>query len=149
MPDFLTVTRDEFEISTDPARLDFEVIFDFISHRSYWGKGISREEMQRQIEYSTLNFGVYQGGHQIGFAQVLTNFVSFAYLGNVFVLEDYRGRGLSKWLMETIHAHPDLQRIRRWLLATRDAHGLYTQFGWTPLDKPEIFLERYTDYWSN
>jgi GNAT superfamily N-acetyltransferase len=142
----MTTQRDDYEISTDPARLDFEVIHTFIA-QSYWGKGISRETMQRQIEHTTLNFGLYHGERQIGFAQVLTNFTTLAYLGNVFVLEAHRGRGLSKWLMETIHAHPDLQGIRRWVLATRDAHGLYAQFGWTPLHQPETFMERYDENW--
>lgn len=149
MPEILTSSRGEYEISTNPARLDFEVIHDFIANQSYWGKGVSREAMQRQITYSTFNFGLYYQGRQIGFAQVLTNGATFAYLANVFVLEDYRGHGLSKWLMETIHAHPDLQGIRRWLLATRDAHGLYAQFGWKPLPEPELFMQRYDENWPD
>ncbi|MCY7350529.1 MAG: GNAT family N-acetyltransferase [Cytophagaceae bacterium] len=147
MPEFYTLYRDEFTISTDPARLDFEVIHDFISRDSYWGKGISRAQMQQQIDHSTFNFGIYHGPRQVGFAQVLTNFVTFAYLGNVFVVDEFRGRGLSKWLMEVITTHPDLQRLRRWVLATRDAHGLYAQFGFTPLRQPETFMERVDDAW--
>lgn len=103
--------------------------------------------MQQQIDHSTLNFGLYHGQQQVGFAQVLTNFVTFAYLGNVFVVEKYRGRGLSKWLMEIIMTHPDLQEIKRWMMGTRDAHGLYAQFGFTPLRQPETFMERRNEAW--
>ncbi|GAB3314909.1 GNAT family N-acetyltransferase [Larkinella ripae] len=141
----MDVQQGNYTISTDPARLQFDVIHDFLSNHSYWATGISRETLQRQIDHSTLHFGVYEGEKQIGYAQVLTNFTSFAYLGNVFVLDAYRGQGLSKWLMETIMEHPDLQVIRRWLLATRDAHGLYRQFGFTELANPETIMEKFND----
>lgn len=141
----MDVQRDHYTISTDPARLQIDVIHDFLTNRSYWATGISRETLQKQIDHSTLNFGLYDGEKQIGYAQVLTNFTSFAYLGNVFVLEEYRGQGLSKWLMATVMAHPDLQVIRRWLLATRDAHGLYKQFGFTELANPETIMEKFND----
>ena len=141
----MDVQQDNYTISTDRARLQFDVIYDFLANRSYWATGISRETLQKQMDNSTLHFGLYDGENQIGYAQVLTNFTSFAYLGNVFVLENYRGQGLSKWLMATIMAHPDLQVIRRWLLATRDAHGLYKQFGFTELTKPETMMEKFDD----
>ncbi|WP_128546427.1 GNAT family N-acetyltransferase [Larkinella soli] len=137
--------QDDYLISTDPARIQFEVVYDFLANRSYWANGISRETLRKQMEHSTLHFGLYHGDAQIGYAQVLTNYTSFAYLGNVFVLEEYRGKGLSKWLMATIMEHPELQTIRRWLLATRDAHGLYRQFGFTELTKPETIMEKYDD----
>ncbi|MGA0555795.1 GNAT family N-acetyltransferase [Larkinella sp. VNQ87] len=139
------IQQGKFMISTDPSRLQFDVIYDFLANRSYWATGISRETLKKQMEHSTLHFGLYEGENQIGYAQVLTNYTSFAYLGNVFVLEEYRGQGLSKWLMATILSHPDLQVIRRWLLATRDAHGLYRQFGFTELSKPETIMEKYDD----
>ncbi|RAJ97427.1 acetyltransferase (GNAT) family protein [Larkinella arboricola] len=141
----MEVQRGRYTISTDPARLQFDVIHDFLANQSYWATGISRETLQKQIDNSTLHFGLYDGDRQIGYAQVLTNYTSFAYLGNVFVLEEYRGQGLSKWLMATIMSHPDLQVIRRWLLATRDAHGLYRQFGFTELAKPETIMEKFDD----
>lgn len=141
----MELQRDHFTLSTDPARLQIDVIHDFLTNRSYWATGISRETLQKQIDHSTLHFGLYDGEKQIGYAQVLTNFTSFAYLGNVFVLEEYRGQGLSKWLMETIMNHPDLQMIRRWLLATRDAHGLYKQFGFSELAQPETIMEKFND----
>ena len=106
-----------FTISTNPALLDFDMIYEFIVHESYWGEGMTRGRLQQQIEATTFNFGVYKGQQQVGFAQVLTNFVSFAYLGNVFIVEAYRGQGLSKWLMQAISDHPALQKIRRWLYA--------------------------------
>ncbi|RRA99860.1 GNAT family N-acetyltransferase [Larkinella rosea] len=141
----MEVNQDHYTISTDPSRLQFDVIHDFLANHSYWATGISRETLQKQMDNSTLHFGLYDGDNQIGYAQVLTNFTSFAYLGNVFVLEKYRGQGLSKWLMATVMAHPDLQVIRRWLLATRDAHGLYKQFGFTELAKPETIMEKFND----
>lgn len=141
----MEIHQGTYTLSTDPSRLQFDVIYDFLANRSYWATGISRETLQKQIDHSTLHFGLYEGENQVGYAQVLTNFTSFAYLGNVFVLEEYRGQGLSKWLMETIMNHPELQVIRRWLLATRDAHSLYKQFGFTELGKPETIMEKFND----
>jgi GNAT superfamily N-acetyltransferase len=132
--------RDEFTISTDPARLDLEVIHDFLTN-SYWAKGIPREIVARSIEHS-LCFGVYDGsGAQVGFARVVSDYATVAYLGDVFVLETQRGRGLGKWLMECIMRHPMLQNLRRWILLTRDAHGLYAQSGFTPVKSPERYME--------
>ena len=131
----------EFVISTDKARLDVEVIQRFLSEKSYWAKTRTIEQTRRAIENS-ICFGVYTSERQIGFARVVSDCATFAYIGDVFVIEEFRGRGLSKWLMETIVSHPDLQNLRRWLLATKDAHGLYEQFGFASLRFPERWMER-------
>ena len=131
--------RDDFTISTDPARFDLDVIHGYLS-QSYWAEGISRELVARSIANS-LCFGIYHGEKQVGFARMITDKTTFGYLADVFVLEEYRGRGLSKWLMEVIMAHPELQGFRRWLLATRSAHGLYKQFGFDLLAHPENMME--------
>jgi GNAT superfamily N-acetyltransferase len=134
--------RDGLTISTDPARLDLDLIQGFLS-ASYWAPGIPREVVARSIEHS-LCFGIYEGARQVGFARVITDRATFGYLGDVFVLESHRGRGLSRWLMECVHAHPELQGFRRWVLLTRDAHGLYAQHGWTPIANPDRYMERWT-----
>jgi GNAT superfamily N-acetyltransferase len=132
--------RNEFVVSTDRERLDLNVVYDFLTN-CYWAKGIPREVVERSIE-GALCFGIYDGeGAQVGFARVISDFATIAYIGDVFVLETHRGRGLSKWLMECIVQHPALQNLRRWLLTTRDAHGLYSQFGFTPVKAPERFME--------
>ena len=133
--------RGEYTISTDETRLDSAFVHDFLS-RSYWARNIPLETVRRSIENS-LCFGLFEAETQIGFARIITDRATFAYLCDVFVIEDYRGRELSKWLMETIVAHPEVQNLRRWLLATKDAHGLYSQFGFTPLDAPEVFMQRH------
>jgi|SRR5579864_7064299 len=130
----------EFLISTDRARLDLNVIHGFLTN-CYWAKGIHREVVRRSIEHS-LCFGIYDGrGAQLGFARVVSDFATVAYLGDVFVLQSYRGRGLSKWMMECIMQHPALQGLRRWILLTRDAHGLYERFGFTPLKSADRYME--------
>ncbi len=134
--------RGEYAISTDRARLDRAAIHDFLSRRSYWAVRIPREVMERSIENAMI-FGIYRGAEQVGFARVVTDFATFAWIGDVFVVEAHRGRGLSKWLMETIVTHPQLQGLRRWLLATRDAEGLYQQYGFRALAHPERFYERH------
>jgi GNAT superfamily N-acetyltransferase len=131
--------RSEFLLSTDPARLDLDAIHGFLT-ASYWAKGIPRETVARSIENS-LCFGVYANGQQVAFARIVSDFATYAYLGDVFVLETYRGCGLGKWMMECIRRHPRLQGLRRWTLLTRDAHGLYQQFGFTPLAKPDRYME--------
>jgi GNAT superfamily N-acetyltransferase len=132
--------RDDFLISTDRARLDLDVIHGFLTN-CYWAKGIPREVVARSIENS-LCFGIYDGsGAQVGFARVISDFATYAYLGDVFLIESHRGRGLGKWLMECITRHPALQGLRRWTLLTQDAHGLYAQFGFTPLKTPERYME--------
>lgn len=132
--------RGEFLISTDPARLDLNVIHEFLTN-CYWAKGIPRDLVARSIEHA-LCFGVYDGNRaQVAFARVISDFATIAYIGDVFVLESFRGRGLGKWLMECITSHPALQNLRRWILTTRDAHGLYSQAGFTPVKAPERFME--------
>ena len=127
-------------ISTDITRLDLELIHNFLK-RSYWASGIPAEVVERSVENS-LVFGLYKEGEQVGFARVVTDCATFAYLADVFVMESHRGRGLSKWMMGVVFSHPRLQGFRRWLLATQDAHGLYRRYGFTGLARPEIFMER-------
>jgi GNAT superfamily N-acetyltransferase len=130
----------EFIISTDKARLQVDIIQQFLAEESYWAQNRTLEQTRTAIENS-ICFGVYRGERQIGFARVVSDCATFAYIGDVFILEDYRGQGLSKWLMEVILAHEDLQNLRRWILATRDAHGLYSQFGFHGLKFPERWME--------
>jgi GNAT superfamily N-acetyltransferase len=128
-----------YEISTDPARLDIDAIHAFLT-QSYWSPGIARATVARAIENS-LCFGVFWQGQQVGFARMVTDKTTFAYLCDVYVLEAHRGHGVSKQLMEHVMKHPDLQGLRRMMLATRDAHGLYAQFGFTPLSAPDRIME--------
>ena len=138
MPQIFETHRDNFIISTDPARLDVNAITDMLS-RAYWAQGRTRGMIQRYLQHS-LTFGLYDGPWQIGLARVVSDYTTFAWLCDVIIHEEYRGQGLGKWLMATIHSHPDLQGLRRWMLATKDAHGLYSQFGWVPLDLPERWM---------
>jgi GNAT superfamily N-acetyltransferase len=131
--------KGEFTVSSDRERLDLDVVHGFLTE-CYWAKGIPRDVVARSIENS-LCFGVYASGKQIGFARVISDFATYAYIGDVFVLESFRGRGLGKWLMECIMRHPHLQGLRRWSLITRDAHGLYAQLGFEPLKKPQNYME--------
>lgn len=132
--------RGEFVVSTDRTRLDLDVIYGFLTN-SYWAKGIPREIVARSIEHS-LCFGVYDGnGVQVGFARVVSDFATYAYIADVFVVESHRGCGLGKSLMECIMQHPALQGMRRWNLTTRDAHSLYAQVGFKPLKVPERYME--------
>ena len=128
-----------YEISTDPARIDARLVQEFLTN-TYWAKGIPAETVQRSIENS-ISFGVFDGRHQVGFARIISDLATFAYLADVFILPAYRGRGLSRWLMECIVSHPDLQGLRRWMLATKDAHGLYAKFGFTVIRSPETWME--------
>ena len=131
----------EFTISTDCDRLQIEAIHKFLSEDSYWANKRPKEQTETAIKNS-LPFGVYKGENQIGFARVVTDYATFAYLGDVYILQEFRGQGLSKWLMETIVNHPDLQGFRRWVLATKDAHTLYEKYGFTPLKHPERWMEK-------
>jgi GNAT superfamily N-acetyltransferase len=131
--------RDEYEISTDPGRIDLEMTHRFLSEDAYWSPGVPLDVVRRAIEGSIV-FGVYRDGAQVGMARVVTDRATFAWLCDVFVLPEHRAAGLGKWLMECVKSHPDLQGLRRWMLATRDAHGLYAQFGFTPVE-PERFME--------
>jgi GNAT superfamily N-acetyltransferase len=132
--------RDGYLISTDASMLDLEVVHGYLS-RSYWAAGVPEDVVRRSIENS-LCFGVYRGEEQAGFARVVTDRATFAYLADVFVLEEHRGQGIGKWLVEVILSHPDLQGLRRWMLATRDAHDLYRRYAFTELARPGIFMER-------
>ena len=131
----------KFTVSTDKSRLQIEVIHSFLANDSYWAQARLLEQTQTAIENS-ICFGVYLDGRQVGFARVISDQATFAYIGDVFVVEEFRGRGLSKWLMEVIVSHPDLQNLRRWVLATRDAHGLYEKFDFRPLKVPDRWMER-------
>jgi GNAT superfamily N-acetyltransferase len=131
----------EFIISTDRDRLQTDAIQKFLSEESYWARERTLEQTLRAIENS-LSFGVYAGDKQIGFARVVTDYATFAYIGDVFILNEFRGRGLSKWLMETIVSHPELQGLRRWILATKDAHSLYEKTGFSGLKFPERWMEK-------
>lgn len=133
-------TKGEFTVSTERARLDLSTIHKYLSERSYWAAGVPLPIMQKAIENS-LCFGVFEAERMIGFARVVTDYATFGYLADVFILEEYRGRGLSKWLMECVMTHPDLQGFRRWMLATRDAHELYRKFGFAGLGHPERIME--------
>jgi GNAT superfamily N-acetyltransferase len=132
--------RDGYLISTDASMLDLEVVHGYLS-RSYWAAGVPEDVVRRSIENS-LCFGVYRGEEQAGFARVVTDRATFAYLADVFVLEEHRGQGIGKWLVEVILSHPDLQGLRRWMLATRDAHDFYRRYAFTELARPGIFMER-------
>ncbi len=134
-------TNDKFTISTDAEKLQLEVIVDALSN-AYWSSKRPREVIVRSLENS-INFGLYEAEAQIGFARVITDYATFAYLCDVFVLESHRGRGLGKWLMAVVTEHPDLAHLRRFMLATRDAHGLYAGFGFTPLSAPDRWMERF------
>lgn len=125
------VQHGDYLVTTDSSRLDVDVIYSYLS-QSYWAAGIPRHIVEKSIDNS-LCFGVFHQQAQVGFARLVTDMATFAYLADVFILPEYRGKGLSKWLMEVIHSHPELQTLRRWMLATRDAHGLYSQFGWVTL----------------
>ena len=141
-------SKGDFEVSTDPERVDIDVVHDFLT-RSYWAQGIPMETVRRSIENS-ICFGIYHGRQQVGFARIISDRATFAYLADVFVLPDYRGRGLSRWLMECIVGHPDLQGLRRWMLATRDAHGLYARYGFTAVKKPDRWMElHHPDVYAN
>lgn len=133
--------KDDFLISTDRSKLDLPVIHTYLSNESYWAANIPIETVQRSIDHSFC-FGLYHQNAQIGFARVITDHATYAYLADVFTLQAFRGRGLSKWLMAFIMSNPELQGLRRWGLATRDAHALYTGFGFTPLSKPNRLMEK-------
>ena len=130
-----------YEVSCDLDRIDVSMVHAFL-RESYWAEGRSRETVERSIRNS-LCFGVYAAGKQIAFARVITDRAVFAYLADVFVLPDFRGRGVAKLLMRTILAHPDLQTLRAFTLGTRDAHGLYAQFGFAPVTEPQRLMARY------
>jgi GNAT superfamily N-acetyltransferase len=144
----------DYVISTDYSRLNVGMIHEFLSQNSYWASGRSLDVVERSIENS-LPFGIFKGNNQVGFARVVTDYATFAWIADVFVIPKHRGQGLSKWLMEVVLSHPELQGFRRWVLATKDAHSLYARFGFIPLHRPERWMERpdasmqeSPDYWE-
>ena len=133
--------RGDYTISTDRARLDVEAVHEFLSTQSYWARGRDFETVRRAVENS-LPFGVYKGGRQIGFARVVTDYATFAWLADVYVLDEFRGEGLGKWLVEVVLSHPELQNLRRWILGTRDAHELYRRFGFNEIEQPQFYMHK-------
>lgn len=147
--------RGEYTISTNKTRLDLKLIHDFLSNSSYWAVNRKMETVKRSIENS-LAFGLYEHERQVGFARVVTDYATFAWVADVFILEKVRGRGLGTWLMEVILSHPELQGFRRWSLATKDAHEIYRRLGFSELKRPERWMERRDpkteespDYWAD
>ncbi|WP_410981551.1 GNAT family N-acetyltransferase [Bacillus cereus] len=138
----------DFSISTNKEYLDVDLIHNFLSQEAYWSKGIPKETVKKSIENTPLCFGVYKGENgnkvieQVGFARVITDSATFAYLCDVFILPDYRKLGLSKWLMDIITKQHELQGVRRFMLATNDAHSLYNQYGFEQIDNPELFMQK-------
>ncbi len=128
-----------YSISTDPEQLDLERIIAFLRDEAYWSRGLESEAVLRSLRHS-ICFGLYEAGQQLGFARVVSDRSRFAYLGDVFVLGPYRGRGLGKWLVACVLAHPELQTLSSWYLSTADAHSLYTRFGFRPSDRPGDIL---------
>ncbi len=144
-------TQGDYLITTDPAKLDVDAIHHYLSQESYWAAGIPKPVVEKSINNS-LCFGLYYKDAQVGFARLVTDKATFAYLADVFVITAHRGKGLSKWLMQTIHAHPELQNLRRWWLGTKDAHSLYEQFGWTRItdDVAKRFMQKHNpDVYKN
>ncbi|HEX2078396.1 MAG TPA: GNAT family N-acetyltransferase [Longimicrobium sp.] len=137
----MTDSRATLRLSTDAAEMDVDAIHAYLSGESYWAAGIPRDVVERAVRHS-LCFGIFDGGAQVAFARVISDRATYAYLADVYVLRPYRGRGLSKWMMEAVLAHPELQGLRRWQLVTKDAQGLYAQFGFTPAAHPERCMER-------
>ncbi|MED3910608.1 GNAT family N-acetyltransferase [Peribacillus simplex] len=137
-----------FSISTNKKYLDVDLIHNFLNQEAYWSKGIPKETVIKSIENTTLCFGVYkseignEGSEQVGFARVITDLATHAYLCDVFILPDYRKLGLSKWLMDVITNHSELEGVRRFMLATNDAHSLYKKYGFNQIDNPELFMQK-------
>ncbi|HVW63272.1 MAG TPA: GNAT family N-acetyltransferase [Puia sp.] len=136
----ITIEKDDYTITTDKTKMDIPYIHYYLSTESYWGKGIPLDIVRRSVENS-LTFGVFYQDRQVGFARIVSDFATVAYLGDVFIAQDHRGKGLSKWLMEQVMAHPGLQGLRRWILLTRDAHELYKQYGWKSIASPDRWME--------
>jgi GNAT superfamily N-acetyltransferase len=131
--------KEHYQVSTDFDRLDISFIQQFLSS-SYWAAEIPEEVVRSACNHS-LCFGIYDGNDQVGFGRVVTDYTTFAFVADVFVLEQHRGKGLATWLLECMQRHPQLQGLRRWMLATRDAHDLYAKHGFTPLKNPDWFME--------
>ena len=134
-------SKENFRITTEITEFDIPLIHKYLSEESYWAKNIPIEIVKQSIENS-LCFGVFHENMQIGFARIISDYTTFAYLADVFILPDFRGKGLSKWLLDVISEHPNLQNLRRWMLMTQDAQGLYEQKGWNIAKYPERVMER-------
>lgn len=134
--------RNDFSISTDNDKLDITSIHKFLSNETDWAYGIPIQKVKKSIENS-LNFGLYHKNKQIGFARIISDYSTIAYLGDVYILKEYRGKGLSKWLMNEITEHPNLQGLRRWILLTDTAEWLYKKFGFTKIPNPEVYMEKH------
>lgn len=141
----IQLKKGEFIISTNIDTLDIPFIHDFLSNEADWSKNISFETVEKSIN-SSLNFGLYHNDKQIGFSRIISDFSTIAYLGDVFVIKEYRGKGLSKWLMEVIVSHPGLQGLRRWILLTDSAKWLYEKYGFSSIKSPEIYMEKHNPY---
>jgi len=137
-----TWARDEYCVSTNPADVDIDVVHRFLCEESYWAKGVPRDVVEREVRFS-ICFSLLHGRTQAGFARIVSDRATVAYLGDVFVLPAHRGRGLGKWMMQCVMSHPELQGLRRWMLLTGDAHGLYEHFGFTPLKSPPRWMEKH------
>ncbi len=141
--------KGEYLLSTDKSKLDLKMIHEFLSTESHWAKNIPYERVKKSIENS-LCFGLYHNDKQIGFARVISDYSTIAYLGDLFILKDHRGMGLSRWMLEVIMNHPDLTGLRRWILVTKDAHDVYQQYGWAMVARPENWMEIHDpDAYSN
>ena len=138
----IEINFDDYTITTDKNKMDIIAIHDFLSNHSGWSNNIPIEKVQTSIDNS-LNFGLFHQGNQIGFARVISDYATIAYLGDIYVLDNYRGQGLSKKLMNAIIEHPNLQGLRRWILLTSTADWLYEKYGFTKLPKPELYMERF------
>jgi GNAT superfamily N-acetyltransferase len=136
----MNIFMGEYSITTDKSKINIDIVHNFLCNEAYWCKGIPLEILQRSIDNS-LNFILLHGENQIGYARVVSDYATVAYLGDVFVVPKFRRQGLSKWLIREIMNHPDLQGLRRWILLTRDAHELYQQFGWNGIAFPERWME--------
>ena len=141
MIEILNAQRGDYRITTDRNQLDLEAVHDYLCNHSYWNRGVPLERVQIAADHS-LNYSLFYLDQQVGYARVITDYCQIAYLGDVFILEAHRGHGLGKWLIDTVHSHPNLQNLRNWLLGTRDAHGLYRQFGWDSLVEPHRWMAR-------
>jgi GNAT superfamily N-acetyltransferase len=137
---FREFKREEFTVSTDPSRLDLHWIHNYLTSEAYWARGIAFPVFRKSVE-NALCFGVYHQSKQVGFGRVISDYATFAYLADVFVTENYRQKGLGKWLVECVRNYPELQGLRRWMLVTSDAHGLYQRYGFAPLEHPEKMME--------
>ncbi len=134
-------SQGEFVISTDPSRLDLRWIHGYLTNEAYWAKGIQFEVFLKSVTNSRC-YGVYHGSAQVGFGRVISDFATLAYLADVFIAEKYRGQGLGKWLVGSIMTDPELRNLRRWMLLTLDAHGLYEQYGFESVIHPENVMEK-------